>query len=319
MEDPDRWHGMFVQCMHALFEANGQPAPELKRNEEAADVVGFAIDGVDFGISHDTALHRDHLLLECEFGPAPQDDEWELRKLLRLNRRLQASGRGSFGWQREAAAIVFGVQLPMAQCTKAVIEGVMAGLAQQVHHWRAGRRLDADDFPALEDPEADERPQPSETDVRAQLVRVLHELCEDERVDGVEELEAPPQALALRIAVGDAEVVVVHADPGSDRLTLECEYGAAPIEDSVEALLGLLESTDAHATGGADGFGLESPADLAVYRSTCLGPDWTSRELLDEILDIARNSTEWFDTCWGSRNPSHVPTRAVNESVNVLN
>jgi len=307
MEDPDRWHGVFVQCMRALFEANGQAAPDLKHDDEAADAVGFTVDGVDFAISHDAARHRDHLLLECEFGTAPRD-EWALRKLLRLNRRLQPSGRGSFGWRREADAISFGVQLPLARCEKDTIEAVMAAIAQQVHHWRAGRTLDEAGFLAVEPPESSLQP---DAEVRSQLVRVLQELCEDERVDGVEELDAPPEVLALRLSVGDAEVTLVHAEPGSTRVTLECDYGAAPIHQPVEPLLELLASTDAQATGGADGFGLEEPADLAVYRSTSLGPRWASRELLADVLDIARSSVEWFDACWGSRAPSQVPSHSV--------
>jgi hypothetical protein len=102
------------------------------------------------------------------------------------------------------------------------------------------------------------------------------------------------------------------------RLTLECEYGAAPIYRPVEVLLEMLESADSYATGGADGFGLEEPADLAVYRRTCLGPEWTRQDLLTEILDIACSSTEWFDACWGSRSPSHVPSHPLDELVNVL-
>lgn len=313
MDDPDRWQCLFVQRMRALFEANGQPPPELKNDGEAADAVGFTVDGVDFEISHDATPHRDHLLLECEFGTAPQD-EWALRKLLRLNRRLQPTGRGSFGWRREADAITFGMLLPLARCEKDTIEAVMAAIAQQAHHWRAGRSLDEEAFPAREAPD-----EPSGADVRSELLRVLHELCDDDRVDGVEELDAPPQALALRLAVGAAEVTLVHVEPGSVRLTLECEYGAAPIDQPVEVLLGLLASTDSHATGGADGFSLEGPADLVVYRSTNLGPDWTSQGLLTEILDIASSSAEWFDACWRRRDPSQVPSHPVDELVNVLN
>ncbi|SHN22004.1 CesT family type III secretion system chaperone [Rhizobacter sp. OV335] len=316
MDDPDRWQSLFVQRMRALFEANGQPAPELSLGGEAADAVGFTVDGVDFEISFHAPLHRDHLLLECEFGAAPRD-EWALRKLLRLNRRLQPSGRGSFGWRRETDAITFGMLLPLAQCEKDTIEAVMAAIAQQAHHWRAGRSLDEAEFPAVDSP--DEQSSPPYADVRSELVRVLHEVCDDERVDGVEELDAPPQVLALRLAVGDAEVTLVHAEPGSVRLTLECEYGAAPIVQPVEILLKLLESTDSHATGGADGFSLEGPADLVVYRSTCLGPDWTSQDLLTEILDIGRSSTEWFEACWRSQNPSQVPSHPVDELVDVLN
>jgi hypothetical protein len=318
MDDPDRWQRLFVQRMRALFEANGQPAPELSLDGEAADAVGFTVDGVDFEISFHAPRHRDHLLLECEFGAAPKD-EWALRKLLRLNRRLQLSGRGSFGWRREADAITFGMQLPLAQCEKDTIEAVMAAIAQQAHHWRAGRPLDEDAFPEVEAPEAADPPLPSETDVRSQLVRVLQELCEDERVDAAEELEAPPQALALRISMGDAEVLLVHADSEAQRLTLECDYGAAPIDEPVDVLLGLLESTDAHATGGADGFGLEEPADLVMYRRAYLGRDWMSEELLAEILDIARSSTEWFDACWGTRNSALLPPQQSDELVNVLN
>jgi len=315
MEDPDRWHGMFVQCMHALFEANGQPAPELKHDDDAADAVGFAVDGIDFEISHDAARHRDHLLLECEFGPAPED-EWGLRRLLRINRRLQVSGRGSFGWRRDGDVITFGMQLPLAQCDKETMEAMMAALAQQAHHWRAGRSLDEAAFPAVELPESSTTPS---ADVRAQLLRVLHELCEDERVDGVEELDGPPEALAVRLTVGDAEVVLVHAEPEAERLTLECDYGAAPVKQPVEILLGLLESTDAHATGGTDGFGLEEPADSVVYRRACLGMDWMSKELPTEILDIAWSSTEWFDACWGTRNSALLPPEPADELVNVLN
>jgi hypothetical protein len=305
MEDPDRWHGLFVQRMRALFEANGQPAPEFAQDDDAADAVGFTVDGVDFEMSHDAARHRDHLLLECEFGAAPQD-EWALRKLLRLNRRLQPSGRGSFGWRRESNAITFGMQLPLAQCEKDTIDQVMAALARQVHHWRAGRSLDEAAFLAVEAPVSS---LPPDAGMRTQLVRVLQELCDDERVDGVDELDAPPEVLALRLSVGDAEVTLVHAKPGSTRVTLECEYGAAPIHQPVEILLELLASTDAHATGGADGFGLEEPADLAVYRSTSLGPEWASPDLLTEILDIARSSMEWFDACWRLRAPSQVPSQ----------
>ncbi|SHN21987.1 CesT family type III secretion system chaperone [Rhizobacter sp. OV335] len=315
MDDPDRWQSLFVQRMRALFEANGQPAPELSHDDEAADAVGFTMDGVDFEISFHAPLHRDHLLLECEFGAAPKD-EWALRKLLRLNRRLQSSGRGSFGWRREADAITFGVRLPLARCEKDMVEAVMAAIAQQAHHWRAGRRLDEAAFLAVEPPELS---LPVGTDVRSQLIRVLQELCADDRVDGVEELEAQPQARALRISVGNADVYVVHAEPGSPRITLECEYGAAPIDQPVEVLLGLLASTDSHATGGADGFGLEGPADLVVYRSTCIGPDWASRGLLTEILDIARSSTEWFDACWGSRTASQLQACAVDGLVDVFN
>ncbi|KQU80520.1 MULTISPECIES: CesT family type III secretion system chaperone [unclassified Rhizobacter] len=316
MDDPDRWQSLFVQRMRALFEANGQPAPELSLDGEAADAVGFTVDGVDFEISHEAERHRDRLLLECEFGTAPRD-EWALRKLLRLNRRLQPTGRGSFGWRQDADAITFGMQLPLAQCEKDTIEAVMAAIAQQAHHWRAGRSLDEAGFPAVESP--DEPWSPSDDDVRSELVHVLHEVCDDERVDGVEELDAPPQALALRFSVGDADVTLVHAEPGSVRLTLECKYGAAPIVQPVDVLLGLLASNDSHATRGADGFSLEEPADLAVYRSTCLGPDWTSQDLLTEILDIARSSTEWFDAWWGSRSPTQVPSHPVDELADVLN
>lgn len=307
MDDPDRWHGVFVQCMRALFEANGQAAPELTHDDEAADAVGFTVDGVDFEMSHDPAQHRDHLLLECEFGPAP-DDEWGLRRLLRINRRLQPSGRGSFGWRRDGDVITFGMQLPLARCDKETIEAVMAVLAQQAHHWRAGRSLDESDFPAVLPPEPST---PPAADVRTQVVRVLHDLCEDERVAGVEELDAPLNALAFRVFVGDTEVLLVHSEPGSPRVTLECEYGAAPIDQPVEVLLVLLEATDSHATGGADGFGLEEPADLAVYRSTCVGPEWASQDLLTEILDIGRGATKWVNACSRRRGPSPVPSRPL--------
>ncbi|NKI93334.1 CesT family type III secretion system chaperone [Rhizobacter sp. SG703] len=318
MEDPDRWHGMFVQCMHALFEANGQPAPELKHDDDAADAVGFAVDGIDFEISHDAARHRDHLLLECEFGPAPED-EWGLRALLRLNCRLQASGSGSFGWRPGVNAITFGVQVPMAQCGKDAIEAVMAALAQQVHHWRAGRSLYEEAFPVLEATGRDESPRSSETDARAQLVRVLQELCEDDRVDRVEELAAAPQTLALRFSMGDAEVVLVHAEPRSTRLTLECEYGAAPVKEPMEILMGLLKATDADATGGADGFGLAEPADLVMFRRTIIGPVWTSEQLLDGIVEIGRNATQWFEACWGQPNRARNLSWPIDEFVDVLN
>jgi hypothetical protein len=316
MDDPDRWQCLFVQRMRALFEANGQPAPELSDDGEAADAVGFTMDGVDFEISFHAPLHRDHLLLECEFGAAPRD-EWALRKLLRLNRRLQPSGRGSFGWRREADAITFGMLLPLARCEKDTIEAVMAAIAQQAHHWRAGRSLDEAAFPAVEP--SDEPPLPPDADVRSQLVRVLQEVCDDDRVDGVEELDTPPEMLALRLLVGNAELTLVHAELSSTRIILECEYGAAPIHRPVGILLGLLESTDAHATGGADGFALEEPVDLVVCRRTFIGPDWTSQKVLIEIVDVVREAMRWFDACWRRRNPSELLPQLADEFANVSN
>ena len=145
----------FLALVDEVCEELGYPPnDDAPDSAEQALAMEMELDSIPFSVVHDLENEPGRLLIECRFGPPPQEGVAQvLERLLQFNRGFSEAGNTAFGIEAASGEVIYTHACDLAGTSGRVLLGTMTEMGWQAQQWRTSYFLDP------ETPVQDQAPQ----------------------------------------------------------------------------------------------------------------------------------------------------------------
>lgn len=281
------WRGRFVELAEQLYRELGHPLPSVAQDPDVPIGVELEIDGLLCEVSHLPLERPDQLAIACSLPLEPERIRLDvLASLLRANQELLQIG-GSLSVDPDSGDLVYAVRRAIEGLQALDLLVLAADMAARARAWQhAGTGGAAPAWCEIADTAA---PAGGAHGVRALIDEVCRQCGSTEPADA--------GAVATCLTVNGADFTLRPCELGdSQRLHLECRFGALPIdgEPAQSAALRLLHLNRALLEfDSCAAFALDEGSGEATFWQSFELPGTHPANVVDAIHRLAAQSAAW--------------------------
>lgn len=138
MSDSYQSRRQFIALIEDVFRDLGFSPPAMTHDVDAPLAMEIEVEEITFEVVHSSRDRPDEILIECHFGPPPEDRVAEvLAKVLQVNLALARAHEPAFGADLVTGDVIYGFHESMAKMRAPDLMESMKQTAKQAKEWRS--------------------------------------------------------------------------------------------------------------------------------------------------------------------------------------
>lgn len=143
MNDPVELRNVFFALVDDVCLELGYPPRTNRPDGDEVVAMDMELDSFPFAVVHSLITVPEKVLIECRFGPLPQDDQvGVMQRLLQLNYALADAGEAIFCMEADTGVIIFTRSRPLSGLTGRELLGSMTQMSWQAAQWNKHRFME---------------------------------------------------------------------------------------------------------------------------------------------------------------------------------